>query len=369
MSKIAYVYCTFAASAFETRRGMRLLVLALRRVHHDLSFIQLSFKGYNSLSNEVFEDLIREVQRTRCRSFRIYGTVAFKHSSLDFNSHINHSLNLFSIPESLVLSQPLWLCKFLNSSLGLSSIIAQSTKEWTQILPKLYLPSLGALTFWGDIPSDAQTNIEVLVDFSNRHHSLSMSSNSLDNSKYSRLSSKMSIPTSTYPVSHRNIPLKSTRKMNFITFGTSSRSYPPDAALRLLILHAERNTLATKSTLRRRALLEIHLSASPFVFQARYELAINWLEWDLTRKSSFAQAVADEWPSVNMLTINYTETRKCGSLVASKLSDSVVKYGLSSTLCHHINRRLIDLPLHRQSTLKVPTTHRLAAGKLLNLEK
>ncbi|KAE9386339.1 hypothetical protein BT96DRAFT_981774 [Gymnopus androsaceus JB14] len=186
MRDIKHIHVTFSESAPIPIQQMRVLVLTLRRIHHILSSISVIFTGQGPSSkpsesfssfNELFEDMIQEVQRTQCRTLRIQGIVPLAHGSFDFNPPVNRSLTHFLIAEEMpfpmVITEPFhhWLVRFINSSPAISSLEACCSEEWTRILPVICLPSLQSLGFYGPIPS-TQTDMQVLAEFSNRHRGL-----------------------------------------------------------------------------------------------------------------------------------------------------------------------------------------------------
>lgn len=167
-SNVTTIFCYVSSC-----RQIRLMILTLRRLNHQLNSLILNF--YPSPENggpSIFQDLFREVHRIKCTWLQINGTIS-TYDPLDFDLLNNDYLRTITISESLVRLQPHWLCKFLNSCLILSSILASTADEWSQILPQLNIPSLGAIWFSDNI-LDKQNpiDIDVLAQFSERHQSL-----------------------------------------------------------------------------------------------------------------------------------------------------------------------------------------------------
>ncbi|KAJ3892137.1 hypothetical protein GG344DRAFT_76236 [Lentinula edodes] len=203
---ITFLSCAFSASPQETVRQMGVLVHVLQAISRDrqcqqLFSIHLKFTGLSpswhgdnnsrfraSHLGKAFQDLIGELRRLRCSGFRIEGVMPpMRNPYYGVALPSDHYLKTFNISESLVFKPYRhWLIKLLNSSSSINFIGAHCSQEWTQILPKLRLPSLQHISFYGDRPylqprrmlkgkiqNDVQaSDIQLLVDFAIRHPQL-----------------------------------------------------------------------------------------------------------------------------------------------------------------------------------------------------
>ncbi|KAE9404607.1 hypothetical protein BT96DRAFT_1016193 [Gymnopus androsaceus JB14] len=160
MSNVAHVSFTFSESGIEALQQMRLVVLTLRAIH-SLFSMTLIFPENGGSQEEAIAHYIPSA-----KPLKIY---SMKSIALDAAPS---QLKAQCLKSRFITSQPRWMPKFFNSFSRVPSIIVHCSKEWTDILPQLHLPSLRTFSFRGSI-LDAQTsNIEVLAAFLNRHQAL-----------------------------------------------------------------------------------------------------------------------------------------------------------------------------------------------------
>lgn len=354
LSNVTHLHYTFAKSALKTLQQMKLMVLTLRQIHHKIYHTCLTFTGFEgdlcqaSSFSEIFEDLVRELQRTQCSSFEIGGAMPIPHRSLNYNLSMKNSLRSFTVYDSFILYQPRWICKFFNSSTAVTSIIARSSEAWTRILPNLSLSSLQFISFFGDIPNEQRSNIEIVARFAHRHRSLHVIDCGAQFEVLSA-SSKCRLPLAgitilrgtisqlcyfvSYPhvLPHlKAVHIYSEKRhtshhdlWNLLAF-ISTRSM-----LRELILPANEPALqeallsgdtmsSTRSKLPHVLVLKIEgfqsLKTIPDedfirwasqVFPNTQKFDFSWVEWSSSRKSSFVRMLTEKWPSIETLEINF----------------------------------------------------------------
>lgn len=359
MSNVRCATFRFSKSAIEALKQLRLVVFTSRAAHrqpyYSITFEFLHCQERNpSLSRPFIEALGNLLHEVRCKSLTIYGTVPIDRGSLDISLPINNYLEDVAISYSFINSQPHWIPGFLNSFSSLCVILTETAKEWTEILPELHLPSLRNLTFYGSIPYTETSHIKVLAEFINRHQSLTtlncgeqftilpiISPTCLSQPSNLRIMqgsiSQLHYLLSSGAFSPQNIAIQWEQIPPALPFGTDQlwdlltliSSHSTIQNLRLCadsppLKHVLFSESPSESFRRYNIPHVLSLEVNEFqslteiaqyeflgwackVFPCIKTLRIDWLQWDLGRKSSFIQAVTEEWASVNILEIDFKD--------------------------------------------------------------
>ncbi|KIK54528.1 hypothetical protein GYMLUDRAFT_100024 [Collybiopsis luxurians FD-317 M1] len=370
LSDVLQISVVFLArSASESLQQLKSVVFFLRRIQHDIPSIQFTFDQSRdgtlcplSSFNAAFENLMRQVHRTRCKSLDIRGSLPLTEGPLNYHLPPNDCVSQLLISDSFLLSQSCrdWFIKFLNSSSAISSVIAQYTDDWAQILPKIQMSSLQRLSFFGPTPGAQGSDIEVVADFSHRHPSLHSVCWGTHWTTLPRRRRRSHPPLShivtlkgtvsqlrhflAFPHVLRNLQqIEVDYERPFGLLPTDSTSANPAQNIKVWDLFAllrDRPTLqkltfpiiipeflinvfSGRRTPLRTKLPQIStLAFSEFqclseieivefvrwgqkVFPNARLLDVSFVQWSDAQKSSFAQTVAAEWSSINLLKIDF----------------------------------------------------------------
>ncbi|KAF9067840.1 hypothetical protein BDP27DRAFT_861633 [Rhodocollybia butyracea] len=164
-SSVKHVWFRFSSSAAKTLQQLRLATLLLQKIHHPLYSLKFNFsKAENDITfsplyntfpsfNCAFGRLLWEAYRLRCRSLSLAGVIPFAQDCFRFRPIINTSVSYFTVDDAFLLSQAQrgWLIEFLNASKEISFLLAHGSEGWTHVLPKLRMPALAGIAFFGQL--------------------------------------------------------------------------------------------------------------------------------------------------------------------------------------------------------------------------
>ncbi|KAF5379931.1 hypothetical protein D9757_007238 [Collybiopsis confluens] len=317
-----------------------------------------------SAFEKSFRDFMLQLQRLRCRSIDICGFVPVD-EGFKFALPPNHLFGHMTISDCFLLAEQhrAWLIEFLNSS-GISTLFMEFTEAWVQILPKLLMPSLRDFRFIGASRDSPNSDINVLTGFLARHphvsivhcgprfrpmrrhrrghshpplpsitHLIGTASqlscllkrpDVLRNLRIVRIESER--PSTTRPFFQQPDPFPSSKHRLWELFSRlRGRSALQHLTLSMNTPEFRTDVLSRRRFTRRSELPQVgSLTVLDFETLTEHEsrdflkwgrkiflgvtaVEVSFLkEWGDDGKISFARAVAEEWPDVLNLTINYS---------------------------------------------------------------
>ncbi|KAF9068951.1 hypothetical protein BDP27DRAFT_1326161 [Rhodocollybia butyracea] len=370
LTNVYHLDCQFSASS--TVKELRFLASIIRPIQR-MNTVKLRFNNpgrcLTSAFHKAFEGLLQEAQGLGYRQLDIQGIVPPVKGSFKYNLPPYGRLSSFTVSDGFLRTLPhrKWIISLLNSSPAVSCLILECSQEWTEILPKLCIPSLQTLSFmranYGGLFRDQSrgkaSDISVLADFASRHKNLD----------YVDCSGQFAVTTTSSKTQHPLPHIKTFKGTLPQLYHLISGPDGKDILCNLQIIHivpyvdvgfevtppgplAKKQLsdlfalIHTRSTIRKLVISAKSLptlnsrkpkpSLTKFTFQHLLELEINdfgtlsetsiagfvrWGRvvypsahalhmqnghWKPERASLFAQAVIAEWPSVQVLELDWT---------------------------------------------------------------